>query len=99
MTSPCDSSPCHNGAVCGATSDSEYNCTCSDGFSGTNCEFTELCSADEDCGRGTCDWFTSRILEEEKILEEQKTRKCKCNDGAYLEENSHTCKGKTFVYL
>lgn len=33
----CDSNPCHNGAVCKDLINS-YQCTCPNGFSGTNCE-------------------------------------------------------------
>ena len=34
----CDSKPCQNGGTCAITSDGDYQCSCSAGFSGTTCE-------------------------------------------------------------
>lgn len=84
MTSPCDLRPCQNGGICDVESEHEYNCTCANGFSGDACEITENCSTDEDCGHGVC-----------TLLEHQKTKSCRCNNGFYLEDHSHTCKEVT----
>ena len=38
----CATNPCQNGGACTDGVDS-YNCTCMDGFNGTNCELSEFC--------------------------------------------------------
>ena len=35
---PCSSNPCKNGATCNKMTDTEYTCSCRDGFYGPNCE-------------------------------------------------------------
>ena len=37
IVTPCSGDPCSNGGTCSVSS-SNYQCTCANGFSGTNCE-------------------------------------------------------------
>ncbi|MGH0173496.1 UNVERIFIED_CONTAM: hypothetical protein FKN15_065582 [Acipenser sinensis] len=47
--------PCHNGATCSNTGQGSYTCTCSPGFSGTNCEVeTNECDSNPCKNGGSC---------------------------------------------
>ncbi|WAR05343.1 FBP1-like protein [Mya arenaria] len=49
IVSPCDSSPCLNGATCTRLNATSYNCTCLARYSGDNCEIDA-----DDCESATC---------------------------------------------
>lgn len=38
----CESDPCENGGTCESTDDGGYECKCTEGFTGENCETGEL---------------------------------------------------------
>jgi hypothetical protein len=63
---PCDSTPCLNLGTCEASEDgASFSCTCSEGYTGPNCE-TEICAPSICLNGGTCevhgDTFTCTCL-------------------------------------
>ncbi|GIY19788.1 neurogenic locus notch-like protein 1 [Caerostris extrusa] len=80
---PCLPNPCRNKGTCEVISTKEFNCICTDGYKGSNCEIQDFCliskSGDDICENGNC------VTSEDSMT-------CVCNEGYYLEEESHTCK-------
>ncbi|GFT24719.1 uncharacterized protein NPIL_119091, partial [Nephila pilipes] len=80
---PCHPNLCKNQGTCEVVSLTEFNCTCVEGFLGQNCEILDLCvtsnNSNANCDHGDC-------------VESKDVRECRCNEGYYLDKESHTCK-------
>ncbi|XP_054717746.1 neurogenic locus notch homolog protein 1-like [Uloborus diversus] len=77
---PCRPNPCQNSGICKHVSSGEYNCSCPEEYSGSNCEIRDYCKEDETCVNGNC-----------SVSDSGSERICVCFSIYYLDEASKTC--------
>ncbi|GFT09833.1 protocadherin Fat 1 [Nephila pilipes] len=83
---PCLPNPCFNDGKCTPLDFETYNCTCSEGYTGSSCSDYDYCvlkGGNTFCRDARC-----------KSLHSLQTYECLCASGQYFDYGTRTCIGK-----